>query len=154
MLIDTKVAILASNMEDGLQNPPLFTACMQGDLEAVQLLLLSPDYITDVNEDRGYFGIGRYACSEQIVPPLWAAAVQGHLEIVRFLIESGANVNAITESGSTVLRSLCQYGNESNELMAIIKFLVENGADVNLPGWGGFTCLIDCSLIIKSWKLE
>ena len=139
LLIDPAVAFLASNMEVDFQNPPLFTACMQGNLEAVQLLLWSPDYITDINEDRGYIGWGtdEYYNSEVFAPPLWAAAVGGHYDIVRFLIESGANINATSNSGSTSLHSACDFGS-----ISIIKFLVENGADVNLPGWRGFTCLM------------
>lgn len=33
--------------------------------------------------------------------PLWAASVANHLPIVRLLVRLGANINAISDSGST-----------------------------------------------------
>ena len=134
-------------MEDNnFQNPPLFTACMQGNLEAVQLLLSSPDYITDINEDRGYFrwdaDVNFYAT------PLWAAAAGGHLEIVRYLIESGANINATGlyhDYESTPLNFACQFGS-----IQVVKLLVESGADISLRDSQNETCLMLASQAISA----
>ena len=128
--------LLKDKMDNDFQNPPLFTACLQGNLEAFQLLLWSPDYITDINEDRGYLVMGGWAIF--FAPPLWAAAVGGHLEIVRLLIESGANINALAVGGplrSTSLEEVCELGS-----MQIVRLLVENGAMYRDLQDSHFTC--------------
>jgi hypothetical protein len=39
--------------------------------------------------------------------PLWVAAVANHLPVVKLLVRLGANMNAISDSGSTAVRSAC-----------------------------------------------
>ena len=41
------------------------------------------------------------------VTPLWCAAVSGRLAVVRVLLKHGADVNAVSDSGSTPVRSSC-----------------------------------------------
>ena len=41
------------------------------------------------------------------VTPLWCAAVSGRLAVVRVLLRHGARVNAVSDSGSTSVRSAC-----------------------------------------------
>ena len=51
------------------------------------------------------------------------AIYNDRLEIVKYLVEHGADVNAKTENGVTVLMS-ATYNNNSE----MVKFLVEHGA--------------------------
>jgi hypothetical protein len=57
------------------------------------------------------------------VTPLWAAAVSGRLAVVKTLLRHGANVDAISDSGSTPVRSACYIvrpgiGGSTNHLVS------------------------------------
>ena len=70
--------------------------------------------------------------------PLWLAAVSGQLEIVKILIQNGANINSVSNSGSTPVRSACFMSH-----LEIVKLLVENKADIQMTSNFGGTCLIN-----------
>lgn len=85
------------------------------------------------------------------VTPLWCAAVSGKMSIVKYLVCIAADINAISDSGSTSVRSSCFMTN-----MEIVEYLVENGADIQKPNYNGGTCLINsvqsvqlCSYLIS-----
>ncbi|OGU58705.1 MAG: hypothetical protein A2X64_00025 [Ignavibacteria bacterium GWF2_33_9] len=67
---------------------------------------------------------------------LFFAAKSGNFEKVKYFVERGANVNAITKMGETVLHCAVVYIN-----FEIIDYLVEKGADVNVEDYMGKTLL-------------
>lgn len=57
--------------------------------------------------------------SVHCVTPLWCAAVVGNLPIIQLLLKRGADINAVSDSGSTPVRSACfmthiEIGNNIN----------------------------------------
>lgn len=143
---------------------PLFLACKNNHLNAVEYLLHFCG--ADIEQK------GRYEASEDhhvhSVSPLWVAAVSGNIDIVRLLICNGANVNSLSDTGSTPLRSVCflcrdddntvhqledeatfddsffQQEDSSKDIyMDIVKLLVDNGAEISRPNFNGGTCLIN-----------
>lgn len=83
--------------------------------------------------------------------PLWCAAVSGKLAVVEILLKHGADINAVSDSGSTPVRSACFMTHYD-----IVKYLVEHGADINKPNYNGGTCLINsvqspflCDILLK-----
>jgi ankyrin repeat protein len=79
--------------------------------------------------------------------PLWAASVGNHLHVVKLLVRLGANINAVSDSGSTAVRSACFMTNYE-----IVKFLVEAGADFKKPNYNGGTSLINSVQSIELCK--
>ncbi|CAK9115057.1 unnamed protein product [Durusdinium trenchii] len=57
-------------------------------------------------------------------PPMFLAAERGHLEVVRLLLEAGADLNAATQCGHTVLMFAAQNGHPD-----VVRVLLEAGAD-------------------------
>ena len=103
----------------------LFTACKKGNLEIVEYLVetcgadIEQKGIYEVPDDR----------TNHIVSPLWCAAVSGRLEIVKYLVRKGANVNVLSDTGSTPVRSACFMTH-----FDIVQFLVEHGnANILIP---------------------
>lgn len=149
---------IVSRLKDGCS--PLFIACKSGYHNIVKYLL---DVCSADIEQKGLYE----ALEDHHVhsaSPIWVAAVTGNLEIVRMLIEHGANVNSLSDTGSTPLRSVCflckdndglksnddedelglfETVSESDIYMDIVRILVENGADVLRPNFNGGTCLIN-----------
>lgn len=89
--------------------------------------------------------------STHVVTPLWCAAVSGKLPVVEILLKYGADINAVSDSGSTPVRSACFMTHYE-----IVKYLVEHGADINKPNYNGGTCLINsvqspslCDILLK-----
>lgn len=76
--------------------------------------------------------------SVHYVTPLWCAAVSGKLRIIQLLIRHGADINAVSDTGSTPVRSACFMTH-----LEIVQYLVQNGADINRPNYNGGTCLIN-----------
>ena len=72
------------------------------------------------------------------VTPLWCAAVAGKVKVVEVLVKYGADVNAISDSGSTPVRSACFMTH-----LDIVKLLVMHNADIQRPNDNGGTCLIN-----------
>lgn len=131
---------------------PLFIACKRGQLDIVEYLVtvcgadIEQKGLYEVPDDRYSFLImntynhfTRYTFrSVHNVTPLWCAAVSGNLPIIKFLVEQGADINAVSDTGSTPVRSACFMTH-----LDIVEYLVENGADTNRPNFNGGTCLIN-----------
>lgn len=82
---------------------PLFIAAKTGNVQAVEYLVticnadLEQRNVFEVHEEKTF----HYST------PLWVAAVANHLPVVKLLVRLGANMNAISDSGSTAVRSAC-----------------------------------------------
>lgn len=136
---------IVNKIRDGCA--PLFNACKRGNVEIAEFL--TNVCHADV-EQRGMFENPEDQ-SVHCVTPLWCAAVSGHLGIVKFLIRLGADINALSDTGSTPVRSACFMTN-----IEVVKYLVEHGADIRKSNYNGGTCLINsvqsvelCSYLIS-----
>lgn len=120
---------------------PLFIACKKGQQEIAEYLIrtcganIEQKGTYEVQEDR----------STHIVTPLWCAAVSGKLAVVELLYQFGADINAVSDSGSTPIRSACFMTH-----FEIVQELVRYGADINKQNYNGGTCLINS---VQSAKL-
>lgn len=123
---------IVSRLKEGCS--PLFIACKRGHLEIVEYLLSTCD--ADV-EQRGLYEVPDDR-SVHSVTPLWCAAVSGKLPVIRCLVEHGADVNAVSDTGSTPVRSACFMTH-----LNIVSYLVECGADILKANYNGGTCLIN-----------
>ena len=72
------------------------------------------------------------------VTPLWWAAANGRLEVVKLLQELGADINAVSNTGTTAVNQAC-----SRRLTETVKFLVKQGTDIHRPDEQGETCLMN-----------
>lgn len=113
---------------------PLFVVCRRGQAEIVEYLI---SYCNANIEQRGLYEVADDR-STHMVTPLWCAAVSGKLKVVELLLNQGANINAVSDTGSTPVRSACFMTH-----VEVVKYLVEHGADINLPNYNGGTCLIN-----------
>lgn len=108
---------------------PLFIACKRGNLEIVEYLIETCG--ADVEQKGTYEVVDEKTCHR--VTPLWCAAVCGRLNIVKCLVKHGANVNAVSDTGSTPVRSACFMTH-----FDVVHYLVEHaGADIGLPNFNG-----------------
>ena len=127
---------------------PLFISCKRGNVEIVEYLIqhchanIEQKGIYEVPDDR----------SIHYVTPLWCAAVAGKSDVVKCLIKYKADVNSVSDTGSTPVRSACFMTH-----LDIVKFLVENGANILKPNYNGGTCLINsvqsvplCEYLLKN----
>lgn len=151
---------IVSGLKDGCS--PLFMACKLGHYNIAKYLIDSCE--ADIEQK------GRFEAPDDhhihSVSPIWVAAVSGNLRVVELLIDYGANINSLSDTGSTPLRSVCflckdddvsqpsdvgdnlelfsnNTSSPSDEYMDIVKLLVENGADILKPNFNGGTCLIN-----------
>ncbi|CRK86871.1 CLUMA_CG000696, isoform A [Clunio marinus] len=113
---------------------PLFYAAKLGNCEAVEYLVTNCD--ADM-EQRNIFEVHEEKTFHYSTP-LWVAAVANKLPVVKLLVRLGANMNSISDSGSTAVRSACFMTN-----VEVVEFLVEAGANFKLPNFNGGTCLIN-----------
>jgi len=104
---------IVSRMKDGCA--PLFIACKRGHVEIVEYLIKKCD--ADI-EQRGKYEVPDDR-SVHCVTPLWCAAVSGNLDVIECLISFGADVNAVSDSGSTPVRSACFMTHMGNTLHII-----------------------------------
>lgn len=72
--------------------------------------------------------------------------------MIKLLIGRGAKINAVSDTGSTPVRSACFMTH-----LDVVKYLVEHGADINKANYNGGTCLINsvqsvelCEFLIKN----
>lgn len=82
---------------------PLFVVCKRGNLEIAEFLI--SECTADI-EQRGLFENPEDSTVHHVTP-LWCAAVLSKLPIVRYLVHTGADINAVSDSGSTSVRSSC-----------------------------------------------
>lgn len=82
---------------------PLFVVCKRGNLEIAEFLIT--ECLADI-EQRGLFENPEDSTVHHVTP-LWCAAVLSKLPIVRYLVHTGADINAVSDSGSTSVRSSC-----------------------------------------------
>lgn len=82
------------------------------------------------------------------VTPLWHAAALGNLELVRLLTASGANINATTSTGSSVVQAACCLPS-----VPVVAFLVAQGADIHTRTKHGVTCLMSAVSSVDLIKL-
>ncbi|KAB7497861.1 Protein fem-1-like protein C [Armadillidium nasatum] len=137
---------IASRTLDGCA--PLFVVCQRGNAEVVEYLIATCDANV---EQKGLYEVSDDH-SVHHVTPLWCAAVAGKLAVVKCLIQHGADVNSVSDTGSTPVRSACFMTH-----FDIVTFLVENGANISKPNYNGGTCLINsvqsvalCEYLIKN----
>ncbi|KAH6945748.1 hypothetical protein HPB50_009743 [Hyalomma asiaticum] len=123
---------IVSRLREGCA--PLFVACKKGNSDIVEYLVtmcgadLEQRGVYEVTDDR----------SIHFVTPLWCAAVAGKLAVVKQLIDYGANVNSVSDTGSTPVRSACFMSHRE-----VVMYLVNHGADILKPNYNGGTCLIN-----------
>ena len=108
---------LVSKLKDGCA--PLFVACKSGHLEIVEYLVKTCQ--ADI-EQRGQYEVPDDR-SVHCVTPLWCAAVSGKLSVLKFLISQGAEVNAVSDSGSTPVRSAC-FMTHLGECVVMMDFIL------------------------------
>ncbi|KAG8188428.1 hypothetical protein JTE90_007996 [Oedothorax gibbosus] len=113
---------------------PLFVACKKGNVEIVEYLI---EYCGADVEQRGMYEVPDDR-SIHFVTPLWCASVAGKLSVVKCLVEHGANVNSVSDTGSTPVRSACFMTHYD-----IVVYLVSHNADILKPNYNGGTCLIN-----------
>lgn len=123
---------IVSRIQDGCS--PLFIACKRGNVEIVEYLMGHCD--ADL-EQRGLYEV-QDDRSVHNVTPLWCASVAGKYQVVEVLIRFGADVNSMSDTGSTPVRSACFMTH-----LDIVKLLVNNNADIQRPNYNGGTCLIN-----------
>lgn len=112
----------------------LFIACKRGNTEIVEYL------IEHCHADIEMKGIYEVADDHSIhyVTPLWCASVCGKIDVVKCLVKHGGDVNSLSDTGSTPVRSACFMAN-----LEIVKFLTEHGANIQKTNYNGGTCLIN-----------
>lgn len=75
---------------------PLFVVCKRGNLEIAEFLI--SECLADI-EQRGLFENPEDSTVHHVTP-LWCAAVLSKLPIVRYLVRTGADINAVSDSGN------------------------------------------------------
>ena len=114
---------------------PLFVACKRGLAEIVNYL--ASHCMADL-ELKCFYYVDNDPRLVHYVTPLWCAAVADKLDVVKVLLRHGAQINSVSDSGSTAVRSACFMTN-----IDIVKYLVDQGADISISNFTGGTCLIN-----------
>jgi len=139
-------SVIVSQVRDGCS--PLFLACKKGNVEIVDYLVTvcGADF-----EQKGQYEVPDDH-SVHLVTPLWCAAVAGKARVVECLVRHGADVNSVSDTGSTPVRSACYMTH-----FDIVKVLVQANADIQKPNYNGGTCLINsvqseelCEFLLKN----
>lgn len=124
-----------SDHPDGTSLSPFGTACLNGRVQIVKLLLEKFD--PELEQEYNILFEGNMV---HAVSALWCAASRGHLDVVKLLVRRGAKVNHLTKNESTPLRAACFTGR-----LDIIQYLVAHGADINLSNKYNNNCLMIAS---------
>lgn len=98
---DVRRNLMSKSMND--EGCPLFYAAKIGNVHAVEYLVTNCD--ADM-EQRNIFEVHEERTLHHATP-LWVAAVTNQLPVVKLLVRLGANINAVSDSGSTPVRSAC-----------------------------------------------
>ena len=140
-----KVDLIASNGKTALD-----VAAERSHTEIIKLLLAAGT--DNSNESGGGYTSPRYAteqtCDEVVqharlktgYPQLYEAVENDDIEAVNLLLRNGADVNAMTKCGRTVLHKAAKYG-----LEAMMELLLQAGAHVNLKTRSGKSSLYKAS---------
>ncbi|KAJ1482418.1 ankyrin repeat-containing domain protein, partial [Baffinella frigidus] len=73
--------------------------------------------------------------------PLQIACYWGHVDTASLLIGKGADLNALTPDGYSLLYIAAMFANEGKGSIDIVKLLLEGGTDVSHVEPGGYTIL-------------
>lgn len=120
----------------GVHDTALMTACGDGNLDRIRLLL-SCQY-GKVNLNASMMNSGWTA--------LMYACQNGHFDAVKELFEHSKtlevpdkmDLDIRTHEGDTALIIACSFGkNEKNNQRELVKFLLDNGADINITNFQG-----------------
>lgn len=116
------------------KGPPLFIACNNGQHKIAEYLIRTCGADVEQKGRDERYGIKHY------VTPLWCGAFRGNLSIVKLLLQSGADINAQSKTGSTPLMAAC-----SRNCFEVVKYLVHFGVDLNKQNYkgNGEACLIN-----------
>ena len=112
---------------------PLILAVRNNDRCMMKFLLSISEVDVDKRDEKKY-----------ALPPLGHAVQIKNIETVKLLIDSGCDVNALSEGknrGNTALMIACWHGQEM-----IVELLLKAGACVNQQDTNGFTPLIKCCI--------
>lgn len=105
---------------------PLFMACKKGYQKIAKYL------INTCGADIEQKGPSEVLGDIHVVTPLWLAAVSGRSSIFKLLYHSGADINAVSDTGYISILSACFMRCIPHEYSAkICDFLVKSGANVN-----------------------
>ena len=126
LLLLAKGAII--NPADRKGRSALIEAAGCGNLKIAKLLLNNGAL---PNQRAEFFGY---------ISPLREAVFNNDFEMTKLLVENGANVNILTDNGSSIL--LEAVWNEKN--INIVTYLIEHGADVNKANDDGETPILKC----------
>jgi len=116
------VAGAAVSTANSTQRHILITACKQGHVAVVDLLLASG---VDVNISETQPEYYRYI-PDKAATPLIAACAEGHPSVVRLLLAYGANIEKTKNSSATPLMAAIKGNN-----LSIVRLLLDAHADVN-----------------------
>ena len=78
--------------------------------------------------------------------PLLVAAVNGNVKILSSLLETGADINAVSEGLYTPLMMAVRYRH-----IDAVKFLMDQGSDANLQDKKGYTALHYVAMYYRSF---
>lgn len=110
-----------ANARDGGGNSPLFYAALNGDVEAVEILLARGADVHATNND------GRSPLQTGLVIPQVSSIRDTHPEVVERLIRAGADVNKLDRSGLAPLHVAAVEGGVN-----MARVLLANGARLEL----------------------
>lgn len=106
------ICLCAPALSAGQSAPTIHQAALQGDLEAIQRLVVSGADVNSVDSHNE--------------TPLTTAALAGHGEVVNYLLQRGARISAVNANGLTPLHAAA-YGGHT----VVVELLLAKGAAVN-----------------------
>ena len=103
---------------------PFFIACKKDSVQILEYMMnecSAPfDHKAWINFQMDY--------ARHYATPLWYAAVAGKLNVIKCLVQHGADVNSVSNTGSTPVRSACFLRH-----LDVVLYLIESGADILKP---------------------